>query len=205
VSSKGIAAALNASLEKDAHVVSCSVAPAGGWDALDTVLDVVNDLHNKGRATLGKPLGTLVVWAVFNKNLPLDPKSLEGSGAVLAVAASDQDDNRVIFSGSGAALDLIAPGSAVAGLNCKSATDASITKESGSSFAAPCVAGVAAVVLSVNPNLKLDELKDIITVKSCDPDVPGKTRQNDVGWGRLNALRAVKAAKPAPPPAPPVI
>ena len=70
--------------------------------------------------------------------------------------------------------------------------------QTGASFAAPCVAGVAALVIAVNPSLSWQEVIDAITKSSCDPDLQNKQWDPKIGWGRLNALRAVQAAKLTP-------
>jgi hypothetical protein len=63
----------------------------------------------------------------------------------------------------------------------------------GTSMAAPYVTGVAALVLSVDPNLSADQVKDRL-MESVDP-VPSLIGKVLMG-GRLNAARAVGAAPP---------
>ncbi|MCI0460421.1 MAG: S8 family serine peptidase [Gemmataceae bacterium] len=60
----------------------------------------------------------------------------------------------------------------------------------GTSWAAPHVAGTAALILSVNPNLSYAEVRDLI-LHNVDvvPDLVGKT----VTGGRLNIFKAVRA------------
>jgi len=63
----------------------------------------------------------------------------------------------------------------------------------GTSYACPQVAGVAALMLSVNPNLTQQQVFDILTTNA--DQVGGYTytngRCNELGFGRLNACRAV--------------
>lgn len=74
----------------------------------------------------------------------------------------------------------------------------------GTSSAAPGVAGVAALVLSVNKKLRHDEVRDILK-RSCDRideaggtyDVSGHSAL--YGYGRVNAAVAVTLAAPAAP------
>ncbi|MBE0427175.1 MAG: S8 family serine peptidase [Nitrospirae bacterium] len=67
---------------------------------------------------------------------------------------------------------------------------------SGTSMAASYVSGVAGLILSVNPSLSYEEVKDII-LKSVDV-IPSHTGMTITG-GRLNALNAVSnIAPPAP-------
>ncbi|NJM27442.1 MAG: S8 family serine peptidase [Pseudanabaena sp. RU_4_16] len=73
----------------------------------------------------------------------------------------------------------------------------------GTSSACPGAAGIAALVLAVNPNLKWQEVRDIFR-RACDKidpqggeyDAQGHSRF--YGYGRLNAETAVKLAKPQP-------
>lgn len=65
----------------------------------------------------------------------------------------------------------------------------------GTSFAAPHVAGLAALVWSANPKLKVEDVMQIV-MHSADPQ-EGLPHPNPVsGWGRINAWRAVRAALP---------
>ena len=66
----------------------------------------------------------------------------------------------------------------------------------GTSSATPIVAGVAGLVLSVNPNLTEAQVRRLLTQTA---DKVGQVvytngRNNQMGQGRVNALRAVQAA-----------
>jgi subtilisin-like proprotein convertase family protein len=73
----------------------------------------------------------------------------------------------------------------------------------GTSSSCPGAAGVAALVLSVNPNLKWHEVKDVLK-RSCDRIDPqggqydGEGHSSFYGYGRLNARTAVDLAVPGP-------
>jgi hypothetical protein len=67
-----------------------------------------------------------------------------------------------------------------------------ISNFNGTSSATPHTAGVGALVLSVDPNLTVQECEEIIR-RSCD-DITPVGRDNQTGFGRINALRAVQAA-----------
>ena len=195
VTTVGLADALKTSISLGADVISCSVAPRStGWDKLDTLLEAVNEVERLGRGGCG----TLVAWAVFNENRPIDPGTLEAHDSIVCVAPSDKDDVRAPASGFGPGLDLIAPGVAVAGLAGTDDTNAALALGSGASFAAPCVAGVASLMLSINGNLHAADLRQLLS-ESADPVVPNKVWDHQIGWGRLNALHAVKSAHAAIP------
>jgi subtilisin family serine protease len=74
----------------------------------------------------------------------------------------------------------------------------------GTSSACPGVAGVAALIISRNPNLRWDEVKDIVK-RSCDRidtaggQYDGNGHSRLYGFGRVNAKKAVELAVPAQP------
>jgi len=115
---------------------------------------------------------------------------------IIAVAASTQSDQ--LWSGSSYGLtsvDLAAPGDGI-GTTIPVKQDPAFPYAgfTGSSMAAPFVAGAAALLLARNPNLSSAQLKDLI-MSNVDPlpAFAGKT----VSGGRLNIYRAL-AAVPAP-------
>jgi subtilisin family serine protease len=73
----------------------------------------------------------------------------------------------------------------------------------GTSSACPGAAGVAALVLAANPDLKWHEVKDILK-RSCDRIDPQNGQYDATGhsplygYGRLNARTAVELARPEP-------
>ena len=63
---------------------------------------------------------------------------------------------------------------------------------SGTSMATPHVAGVIALIREANPNLAVDEIKQIIYETAYDLGSPGE--DNDYGWGMIDAYEAVMLA-----------
>ncbi|NNM35343.1 MAG: S8 family serine peptidase, partial [Gemmatimonadetes bacterium] len=70
------------------------------------------------------------------------------------------------------------------------------TGVAGNSFSGPQAAGVAALILSMAPDLNAWEVKDIIESTATDVSPPGK--DNDTGWGVIDAAAAVSAATGSP-------
>ena len=110
------------------------------------------------------------------------------SNHVVAVSATDNNDQLASFSNYGDWISLAAPG-----------TDILTTMNGGgygywygTSFAAPIAAGVAALCLAVNPALTSDELVSLLEQTADDLGTAG--RDPSFGWGRINAYRAVLAA-----------
>jgi len=60
---------------------------------------------------------------------------------------------------------------------------------SGTSMAAPHVTGVCALLRQVDPNLEVDEMKDILMVTAVDQGTPGE--DNTFGFGVIDAYAAV--------------
>lgn len=121
---------------------------------------------------------------------------------VIAVGAIQQNLSRVFFSNYGDNLDIVAPGVDIYSTKLENAYDYS----DGTSFASPQVSGVAALILSVNPNLTGQEVRDIIekTAQKVRPDLynyqsdqshPNGTWNNEMGYGLVDAYAAVKMAK----------
>lgn len=112
---------------------------------------------------------------------------------VLAVGATDRNDRRAGFSTFGNHLDVVAPGQDIAVLTLGTETYASYG--SGTSFASPMAAGLAALLLAKNPSLSAGELRDIIDATADDgvgrdaEDAPGWDPK--YGYGRIDCLRAL--------------
>jgi len=97
---------------------------------------------------------------------------------VIAVAASDQSDNRASFSNFGAWVDVAAPGVSI----LSSVPTNAYSLKSGTSMATPHVAGVAALLKAVGLNNCAIER----TIKATSDPINWQG-----GWGRLNAGRAL--------------
>ena len=154
--------------------------------------------------------GVLIVAAGGNEyqgtNAPqypavlLQPLGSNGRGGIgLAVGATQMDGTRADFSNTGSYLSLAAPG-----LNVFAAesTDAGWPHAdvpwpspgyygwaSGTSFAAPEVAGAAALVWGANPWLTARQVAKVLKRSAS-----GETWNEELGWGRLDAAAAVQLA-----------
>ena len=106
---------------------------------------------------------------------------------VVSVAALDRNDKLASFSNYGAkTVHVAAPGAAIVSTWLEN----SFRDASGTSMATPHVAGIAALILSKEPNISVEKLKERL-ISSTDPlpDLKNKV----VSGGRINAAKAVKA------------
>ena len=107
---------------------------------------------------------------------------------LITVSATDQNDALASFSNRGNNIDLSAPGvnivTTIRGNGYGFAT--------GTSASAPIVAGVAALMISVNPSLSGAQVRDLLKQSADDLGVPGW--DTDFGSGRVNATKALLAA-----------
>lgn len=159
--------------------------------------------------------GALIVAAVGNEHESgnpveypaalLQPVGSSGRGGTgLSVGASSSDGTRAFFSNTGSQLSLLAPGDDVFGaLSSVSPADDYPRSDlpgaggglygyaSGTSFAAPEVAGAAALVMAANPLLRATEVAEIIKSSATN-----RGRWNaDSGYGVLDLGAAVAAAQ----------
>ncbi len=201
-----IVGSFNYALANGADIISCSWGGGSGTSALD------NAIHNA--LTYGRNgKGCVVVFASGNLNQGYVnyPSSLSGVISVGAISqcgerkSPDSCDGEVDWLGSnyGEGLSVVAPGVKIA-TTTLTTRGTYKTSFNGTSSAAPHVAGVAALMLSVNPHLTRQEVKDIIeqTAQKLTgyryTDTIGYnngTWNKYTGYGLIDALAAVSRAK----------
>lgn len=116
---------------------------------------------------------------------------------VIAVSSLSTPTGLSSFSSTGPKVELAAPGGSILStLPIASASLISATPGngylSGTSMAQPHAAGVACLILSKNPSLTNQQVRDILA--STADDIGAAGRDNQFGFGRINALAAVEAA-----------
>jgi subtilisin family serine protease len=217
--------------DNGADVISCSWGPADGrwWDASDPMHHqkvplpdstrlAMDYAVNKGRN--GK--GCVIFFAAGNGNESVDNDGYASYAKVTAVAACNDYGVKSDYSDFGQAVWCAFPSSqgnasqtpgiwttdrsgllgySSGNLNQGDGAGNYTNSFGGTSSACPGAAGVAALILAHNPNLRWDEVRDVIK-RSCDKIDPvgGKYDPNGrsplYGFGRINALKAVELAKP---------
>ena len=174
-------------------VISNSWLSGVQYDVIDDAID--NALTN-GRGGLG----CIIVFAAGNGSG--SPVSYPGNytGAILAVGSITSTGARSGFSNIGAELDVVAPGSSILSTVLSNGTG----YKSGTSMATPHVAGLAALILSVNPCLTGMQVNDIIEqssqksggyVYAITVGRPNGTWNNEMGYGLIDAHAAVLLAQ----------
>ncbi|GHD42050.1 hypothetical protein GCM10017083_06600 [Thalassobaculum fulvum] len=121
-------------------------------------------------ATFGRDgLGTVHVFAAGNERYETILSTyggLQNSPYQMNVAATDDDGRIAAFSTPGANVFLAAPGTGVLGLDGLDSFGYDLTK--GTSFSAPIVSGVSALVLEANPELGYRDVFEILGYSAYD-------------------------------------
>ncbi|MGA1941339.1 S8 family peptidase [Arcobacter sp. YIC-310] len=213
--------AFNKAKEAGAKVINCSWSISSEdpnlWDSYTLPLRaLIEDFKDQG---------IIIVFASGNDGTDLDQageKSLSELDSVIGVGATSVLNDVTSYSNYGSAIDVIAPGggslndgllgilsldqSGNAGRNSNS--QLSYTNEnlnnytltSGTSFAAPTTSGLVALILSVNPNLTFDQVRNILI--STTDKIGGSNADYTTGnfdtkraYGKINAKKAIEAAQ----------
>jgi len=124
--------------------------------------------------------GCVLVAAAGNNNTDdlVFPASYE---QVIAVSAIDQNDLKAEFSNFGGYVDFCAPGVNIA----STGNDGNWYMGNGTSFAAPFVSGLIALMLSEYPELTQDEV--INNLRNSVEDLGEEGLDNYYGWGLVTS------------------
>jgi hypothetical protein len=132
--------------------------------------------------------GSLVIAAAGNDgNAVQFPASMDD---VIAVGSHDSAGNPSWFSPSGTAMDVLGPGENI----CATGLDGAQVSVSGTSFSTPAVSGMAAVLRSMNPNLGVASLKNMVFMGTHDILTPGFDEIS--GYGKIDPAGLVSVVTP---------
>lgn len=210
--------------DQGADVISCSWGPADGTGAMDPLPDnvraAIRYCVNQGRNGLGIP----IFWAAGNGNESVSNDGYASNPDIMAVAASSSNERRSWYSDYGPEIFICAPSSGdssvgerriftvdrrgSSGYNPDPDTgahhpsgDLDYTDDfGGTSSATPLVAGIAGLLLSVNSNLRVQDVRRILQETTDRIDSAGGNYESNghsrfYGYGRVNALQAVERAR----------
>ncbi|MDJ0805907.1 MAG: S8 family serine peptidase [Gammaproteobacteria bacterium] len=216
ISDSTIEALFNHARSKGADVISCSWGVASEFFTLSTRMKrAISRAASDGR----NGRGCVILFAAGNEDVPVngkqDGKNYRSGFAihpdVIAVSASNSHDRRSHYSNYGPEIWVCAPSSGSGGRRIVT-TDRSGSSGyqqgdyttsngfGGTSSSTPLVAGLCGLLLSVNPELTAEEVKQILreTSDKIDPSNGNYTSEghsDEYGWGRINAGRAVRLAR----------
>ncbi|MCL4672681.1 MAG: S8 family serine peptidase [Sphingomonadaceae bacterium] len=151
--------------------------------------------------------GVLIVVAAGNDGKPVEGFGLASAEQVITVGAAGIDGLRAPFSNYGPAVDLIAPGVDILSLRARRTdtlrdipgadytpggayvgADRRYYRASGTSFAAPIVTGIASLLLSRDPGLNAQQVRQILLASARDVGAPGIDQFS--GYGMVDAAAA---------------
>ncbi len=179
--------------ELGAKVISCSW---GTLHASFSIMDTLRELHNDG---------IVIVFASGNNDgmdLDSSPSIVDESelDSVIGVGATTQANLKAEYSNYGDNIDILAPGGDENdGLISAGYENKQYYYFNGTSAAAPVIAGVVALMLSANPDLTPDEVREILISSAYKID--GYNANYDkygfshtYAYGKVNASAAVDLA-----------
>ncbi|MBI3898785.1 MAG: S8 family serine peptidase [Gammaproteobacteria bacterium] len=195
---------------KRADVINLSLGGSGGSQA-------EQDVYRRAREA-----GVIIVAAAGNTgdSVPQFPASYDG---VVSVSAVDINKQLTRYSSTGPKVDVAAPGGDESvdlngdgfadGVLSTWADDSNGTIEfkfrfmNGTSMASPHMAGVVALMKSVNPGLTPAQFDAMLAAGDLTEDLGVAGRDDKFGYGLIDAFKAVKAARDAAPdgPVPPAL
>ncbi|MFB9909048.1 type VII secretion-associated serine protease mycosin [Allokutzneria oryzae] len=179
-SASGLAAGIRAAVDAGARVINVSAAAFYTVPELAAAVDYATAKD------------VLIVAAAANAAQEGNPKAYPAAyPAVVAVAATGVDGARGQFSETGDYISLAAPGVDVLSVGPRGPGHLAGT---GTSYAAPFVAGTAALVRAYHPTLTAAQVKDRLIATADHP--PRTMPDPQVGWGVVNPYAAVTAVLP---------
>jgi serine protease len=177
-----------------------STTGPGGIDS-DAVTQAITNARTQGRVRNGIARGCVVVFSSGNENQRFAGVTFPANVAgVITVGAIDRNGNLHGYSSRGAEMDLVAPSGGLSGdvvtTDRMGANGYNVDEDgdytptfNGTSAACPQVSGVAALMLSVNPDLTETQVREILQQTATDMGNSGF--DNNFGHGRLNAQVAL--------------
>ncbi|NUP48291.1 MAG: type VII secretion-associated serine protease mycosin, partial [Catenulispora sp.] len=179
----------------DAIGAGIEAAIAGGATVVNVSITSQNPSARLRQAVLDAQAHSVVVVAASGNEAdsgnPTEyPAALPG---VLAVAAIGADGKRAAFSGTGEQIGVAAPGDAITSLGAQTDGFGVVGGAAGTSFAAPYVTGVAALVRAEYPDLSASQVVRRIEATA---DHPAAGPDPQSGWGVVNPYAAVTAVLP---------
>ena len=164
-----IAAAILYAVENGAHIINMSL---GGPERTFILGDVIQYAHAQG---------VVLVASAGNSGDELGYPA--GNHYTIAVGAVNSADRLASFSSTGASLDLVAPGVSILSTHL----DNRYASGSGTSFSAPHISGLVALILSRRPDLSPHSVRNLLIASAIDLGPLG--HDNEYGAGRVSGAQ----------------
>lgn len=210
LSDESIVALFQHAMDEGADIISCSWSAVAWNFPLSTKMNAI--IHKAATQGRDNGKGCVILFAAGNENRPLDgekdgQRSHQGFALhpdVVAVGASNSLDKRSPYSNYGPELTLCAPSSGAPGRRITT-TDrrgpsgyesGDYTYQfGGTSSSTPLAAGLAALILSVKPDLTSVEVRETMMNTAEKIDEAGGEYDNGhspwYGHGRIDATKAL--------------
>lgn len=166
-------------------------------DALSYVIDqevqivnlgVITSLDNRPLRDAIKTLSNQMVVVTATGNSSSDVTRPAAYPETIAVAATDRDDTRAKFSGSGPEVDVAAPGVDILSIDDESG----YVENTGTSMAGSYVSTLAALIASLRPDFSPEQIR--ATIENSAVDINAKTHpgvDEFIGHGRIDMYQAL--------------
>jgi serine protease len=162
-----------------ADIINCSW---GSPTASMAEQEIVNEVLRSGSMIIGGAGNDRQETAFYPASYP----------GVINVAALAQDSVKASYSNVHGTVDISAPGSFI----YSTVLGNSYGFSSGTSMAAPIVAGVAGLIKSLNPTYSVEQIAGILKASAIDISEKNPEHQFVLGAGMVNAYKAVSIKNP---------
>jgi subtilisin family serine protease len=201
----------------NSKILPVKVAGADGYGEEDKVAEGIRWAVDNGASVINLSMGSVepallirdAVKYAYDKNVVVVVSAGNNNGPVnypaayddyvLAVAATDYNDNRTSWSSYGPQVDVAAPGDNVLGPYPTALTPVGFfpyLPGTGTSMSAPHVAGLAALIKGLKPGLKVADIMNIIRYSADDVNASQFQGKDDyLGYGRINMEKALVPIK----------
>ena len=151
-----VATGINMAVEDGADIISLSITSK---DRSELIIDAVKNAYENG---------VIIVNSAGNNSDDVANYYPANMDEVFTVGATDEFGRRAFFTNFGEEIDFVAPGQDIEMTGFRESTDTKYPTDNGTSFSVPYVTAAAAMVLSVDPNLGIEEVKQRL-IDSCIP------------------------------------
>ena len=174
--------------DQGADVISNSWGPGNRYPSDPLLEAAVQHAYSKG---------CVIVFAAGNSHDDVQYYCPANMPETIAVAATDHQDRKPSFSNWGEKINVSAPGVDILSLLAADTggfgynVGENYTVASGTSMACPHVAGLAALILSVDPRYSNSEVAEFIELNADNIDALNPGYEGMLGSGRINAFNAL--------------